>query len=332
MVKRSLQRIAITLAVIACGAAFAGAMQGAKAAGSDTVLSYSCLLEMAPPEEVWRVIDAADYGAVPLSSPAGYYDKVDATSSDTLRASIHALIDAHIVFAYSVSGTPDDAEFEVDTWDIVALADAHPHEPGCVLDVYLNGTFERQYSRTSANPHYDREHSWPKSLGFSSESSPAYRDCHHLFAAYPSYNSSRSNNPYGECDGGTAKPTELNVGRGGEGEGNERCSDVWETWIGRRGDVARAMFYMDVRYEGDAPAEPDLQLIDDVWLIGESSASAWRTRSVAYMGVLSVLLEWHREDPVDDQERRRNSVVYLFQRNRNPFVDHPEWVEIVFGS
>ena len=54
------------------------------------------------------------------------------------------------------------------------------------------------------------------------------------------------------------------------------------------------------------------------------------TAGTAYMGRLSVLLEWHEADPVDDDERLRNEVIYRFQGNRNPFVDHPEWVECLF--
>ena len=89
------------------------------------------------------------------------------------------------------------------------------------------------------------------------------------------------------------------------------------------------MFYMIVRYEGDAEKEPDLELTNDINEI--DTCSAWKSQNSAYMGLLSVLVEWHREDPVDDFERRRNTVIYLFQGNRNPLVDNPEWVELIFG-
>lgn len=109
----------------------------------------------------------------------------------------------------------------------------------------------------------------------------------------------------------------------------------WETWVGRRGDVARALFYMDVRYEGGNHgvtnvAEPDLILTNDETLIAASNTG--NNESLAYMGMLSVLLEWHRQDPVDAVERRRNDTVFGFQNNRNPFIDHPEWVECVFAN
>jgi endonuclease I len=102
----------------------------------------------------------------------------------------------------------------------------------------------------------------------------------------------------------------------------------WETWIGRRGDVARAILYMDVRYEGGTHgitgvAEPDLIVTNDTGLIAAGATGS--NESVAYMGLRSVLLEWHLADPPDDMERRRNDVVYSYQGNRNPFIDHPEW-------
>lgn len=134
------------------------------------------------------------------------------------------------------------------------------------------------------------------------------------------------------------RTTIENLNRGGSltnepYSSNYSFRDVWQTWIGRRGDVARAMFYMDVRYEGetlDGTGEPNLVLTDTIENI--SQRDVWETGGQAYMGLLSVLLRWHEQDPVDDMERRRNTIIYLFQGNRNPFIDHPEWVATVFGA
>ena len=107
--------------------------------------------------------------------------------------------------------------------------------------------------------------------------------------------------------------------------------EPWETWIGRRGDVARAVMYMAIRYEGDSHgvtgfAEPDLVLTDNASLIQTTSSSP------AYMGMLSAILAWHNEDPVDDLERHRADVVWQHQGNRNPFIDHPRWADCVFAG
>jgi len=72
--------------------------------------------------------------------------------------------------------------------------------------------------------------------------------------------------------------------------------------------------------------EPNLQLTDDSTLIQPVN------NGDAYMGLLSVLLQWHQQDPVDNIERTRNDVVFSFQGNRNPFVDHPEWVACLYQN
>ena len=292
------------------------------------------------PEQKWREIDGLDYWALPLAPPSGYYAGVDASSSERLRKTLHERISRHQIFNYTHKSKPTDAKFTVDVWDIVALADEHPEKPGMILDVYENATFARQLAGSGEPHNYQREHAWPKSLGFPEDtvSNPPYSDCHHLFAAYSSYNSSRSNKPYGdgEPEVGKRKPTVENIGRGGDrgkaaDTANYSFKDVWQTWLGRRGDVARAIFYMDVRYEGGhsgTGSEPDLGLTDDVTRIVNADVSG--TGGQAFMGLLCVLLRWHHEDPVDDLERRRNTVVYLFQGNRNPFVDNPPWVDIVY--
>lgn len=94
-----------------------------------------------------------------------------------------------------------------------------------------------------------------------------------------------------------------------------------------------ALLYMDVRYEGGCHgitgyAEPDLILTDDLGLIEASNTGS--NEAVAYMGRLTDLLQWNTDDPVDDKERARNDAVYVVQGNRNPFIDHPEWVDCLF--
>ncbi|NRA00311.1 MAG: endonuclease, partial [Myxococcales bacterium] len=188
---------------------------------------------------------------------------------------------------------------------------------------------------------YNREHVWPKSYGFPNDDSQnyPYTDCHQLFLSDEDYNSSRSNKRYADCDASCSeRPTVANGAVGGgsgvyPGESNWTAVGVWETWAGRRGDVARALFYLDVRYEGGVhgvtgAAEPDLVLTDDPSLLVTSGTNV----SLAYMGELSVLLRWHVDDPVDAAEQDRNDVVYAYQGNRNPFIDHPEWVACAFAS
>ncbi|MGE4605139.1 MAG: endonuclease, partial [Myxococcota bacterium] len=182
---------------------------------------------------------------------------------------------------------------------------------------------------------------WASWYGFPSDSSQnyPYSDCHHLFLSDEDYNNSRSNKRYANCDASCSEqPTLANGAAGGgsgvyPGESNWTTVNVWETWAGRRGDVARALFYLDVRYEGGVhgvtgATEPDLVLTDDLSLLVTSGTNV----SLAYMGELSVLLSWHVEDPVSAAEQARNDVIYAYQGNRNPFIDHPEWVTCAFAA
>jgi len=125
------------------------------------------------------------------------------------------------------------------------------------------------------------------------------------------------------------RATEANQGVGGgtglfPGNSNWTNASGFQVWGYRKGDIARAVLYMAIRYEGGAhpttgQGEPDLELTDDRSRIVSTSASP------AYMGLLSTLLAWHQSDPPDARERERNEVVYSFQGNRNPFIDQPQW-------
>ena len=253
---------------------------------------------------------------VQADPPAGYYDSVDLSSPAALRQSIHDIIDGHTKIPYTASST--------DTWDVLEIADQDPFNSSRILDLYQNRTFTKA---GGGNTSYNREHTWPNSYGFPDDGSSnlPYTDCHHLFLCDIDYNGARGNLFFDDCTVScTAYVADLYDGESGV---NKRDGDSWETWAGRKGEVARAMFYMDVRYEGDAGSEPDLILTDDAGLIQTSGGS---NASVAYMGLLATLLEWHAADPVSDRERARNDVIQQYQGNRNPFIDHPEWVAGVF--
>ena len=268
--------------------------------------------------------------AAPLES---YYDSLELSSALELKKSLHHLIKNHKKIPYTSS--------ELDTWDVIDLADQDPLDPTKVLTIYRNTSYPKA---AGGNKNYNREHSWPKSYGFPADG-PAnypYTDLHHLFAADQAYNSSRGNVPYGSCEQSCTEKISFVANQTpitGEypGQSNWRVGSgaggTWEVWVGRRGDVARAMFYMAVRYEGGTHSEagalePDLELTDDVSLVLSSNTGS--NVSAAYMGRLSALIDWHLSDPVDERERRRNNVVAEAQGNRNPFVDRPDLVCRVF--
>jgi endonuclease I len=257
--------------------------------------------------------------AVRAQAPAGYYDPAVGLSGTALHAALHEIIDDHTRFPYTSTAT--------DTWDILEAAHQDPGNANNVRTVYKNASVPK--SDHTQGTGWNREHTWPKSYGFPNDgNSSPYTDCHQLMPADWDYNTARSNRPYDTCGGGCTSypvdgfPADPNFG------GGANTAGAWETWSGRRGDVARALFYMAVRYDGGTnlvtgESEPDLRLTDDRGLMNTFSTN---TTGVAYMGVLSVLIEWHLADPVDAQEQSRNNTVYSFQGNRNPFIDHPEFV------
>ena len=268
---------------------------------------------------------------------SGYYARVNTSSASQLRCSLHATIRGHTAYPYSASGT--------DTWDILEIADEDPGNGGRILDVYRNRSYLKGSERagTGTGITYNREHTWPNSLGFGSATgdlglpSAPYTDLHMLYLSDTTYNADRGNKPYADCPLSAncgERATENNNGAGGGSgvypgnsnwmKGPDGNAGSFQAWQRRKGDLARAVLYMAIRYEGgrdpnNNQSEPDLELTNDRSRIVITSASP------AYMGLLSSLLAWHQADPPDAGERERNEVVYSFQGNRNPFIDHPEW-------
>lgn len=273
--------------------------------------------------------------AAAAAPQGGYYDTVDDSNASTLRTTLHELIDDHQRYSYTGSGT--------DTWTILEAADVDPNNGGRILDLYKNASYAKA---GGGNSFYNREHTWPNSYGFPNDGSGnyPYTDCHQLFLCDIAYNGARDRLPFAQAAGGGEYPTVANNGVGG-GSGVYPGNSNWalgsgsggafEVWHDRRGDVARALFYLDVRYEGGAhggtgASEPDLILTDNTALIASSSTGS--NESIAYMGYLATLLQWHEQDPPDAKEIARNDVIFSFQGNRNPFIDHPEWIACLYDN
>ena len=280
----------------------------------------------------------------PGNGGTGYYGLVNDSSPDQLRCTLHQAIRGHVAYPYSGSGT--------NTWTILEIADEDPNDPGKILDVYRNRSYTKGQDRAGSggSNKYNREHTWPNSLGFPSNSQDGlpnapYTDTHMLYLSDEVYNSNRGNMPFANCSGSCGeRPTEFNNGRGGGSgtypgnsnwvQGSDGNQGSFQVWGARKGDMARAVMYMAIRYEGGThpttgQREPDLELTNDRSRIVVTSS----LDAPAYMGLLSTLVEWHLADPPDDAERARNEVIFAHQGNRNPFIDHPEWgTEALFTS
>lgn len=283
---------------------------------------------------------AADYVVtfhVASGTVDGYYAQVNTSSPDQLRCSLHATIRGHTAYPYSGSGT--------NTWTILELAQEDPNDPSKIVDVYRNRSYTKVSDRagTGSGITYNREHTWPNSLGFPGATgnlgmpNAPYTDTHMLWLSDTQWNADRGNKPFANCASNCGeRTTEANGGVGG-GSGVYPGNSNWvkspdgnqgsfEAWNHRKGEMARAIFYMAIRYEGGVDPvsgqnEPELELTDDRSRIVQMNNYS----QTAYMGLLSDLLAWHQADPPDAAELARNEVIQSFQGNRNPFVDHPEW-------
>jgi len=157
-----------------------------------------------------------------------------------------------------------------------------------------------------------------KSHGDFGNTPPAGTDLHHLRPADISVNSTKSNRDF---DFGTIEVI--------DGSGATGCKIIpgvwaWEPRDSEKGDVARMIFYMATRYEGEN-SEVDLEIVDYVNTAG--------TTNEPFYGKLSTLLLWHASDPVDAWEINRNNIIYTdYQNNRNPYIDHPEYVDLIWGN
>jgi endonuclease I len=250
------------------------------------------------------------------SPPAGYYAAAAGLSGNPLKSALHSIIaNGHVQYSYSNTYNPLRAIY------------ADPANSGNVLTTYSGTSIPKNdsyYPGGSADPNttWSREHAWPDSFGLDptnvnpgSTDGNAGADFTDLFNLRPvlqTVNSQRGNKYYDTSSGTVSVPPLAPA-----------CSydsNSFEPRDVEKGDIARAMFYMATRYDGSEPLTLDLE-IDD------SPAAA-----TGRFAKLSTLLKWHEQDPVSIQERQRNQLIHTtYQHNRNPFVDHPEFVAMIWG-
>jgi len=247
--------------------------------------------------------------------PGGYYDNAQGLTGQELKDSLNNIIDGHTEFPYTSTNT--------DVWDILKAADYDPDTPTNVILIY-SGWSVNAAQEYNGGDGWTREHIWAKQHGDFGTTKGAGTDCHNLRPADVSTNSDKNNRWFEE----SPTPHKDNSGYIGSADSltGSYWSDTdwyWEPRDDAKGDVARALFYMAVRYEG-ANGEPDLEVVDTI-------PSDNNTKEPVHAR-LSTLLAWHNQDPVSDYERRRHDTVAAYQQNRNPFIDHPEWVCDIWGG
>ena len=280
--------------------------------------------------------------------PNGYYDSISGLTGEALKNALNDIITGHSEFPYTDTTT--------DVWDLLRDADEDPDNSDNVVLFYSEFTWpkECQDTRTDLLPDYcfvdsdrdndytewNREHIWSKSHGDFEEEDEyefklhdggyalgAHTDAHHLVPAERTMNSVKNNRFFDDCHDGVDDDNLED-----RGYGNFTCGDwYFEPRDEVKGDVARMLFYMATRYEGEDGDYVDLELTTDLYLY-EDLATAIKNSKLPYYENLEVLLRWHMEDPVDEWEIERNESIYQNQGNRNPFIDHPDLVELIWGT
>jgi len=229
--------------------------------------------------------------------PVGYYNGTEGLRGSALKTKLHEIICGHNSLSYYFSKY------------VIYYADADPEIPGNVILIYT-GRSQDGFDYGIGGNQLNREHVWAKSHGHFSGILPMDSDVHNLKPVDASVNSSRSNLDFDYSLYPHPEATECKFTPGVS----------WEPRDAVKGDVARTIFYMDARYEW-TNGEMNLTVVDQV-----------NTYPQPEHGKLSALLEWNEMDLPDLFEYNRNNVVHRFQKNRNPFIDNPDFVGLIWGD
>lgn len=246
--------------------------------------------------------------------PKGYYNNADGKKKEALKAAMHSIIRPASKNLLSYGGGTNS------TWSGFYRTDRT--SDGYCIDRYSPRTTWRKFSSsdnaTSANAPsgMNIEHSFPKSW-WGGSNNEAYKDLFNLMPSESGINTSKSNYAMGKVTNVKVNNGSTKVGTGPTGSGN---AQLWEPANEWKGDFARDYFYMVTAYSDLTWRSNALDMLED---------NDWPTlQQWAY----TLLLEWAKNDPVDEIERARNDSVYKIQLNRNPFVDFPNLAEYIWGD
>lgn len=248
--------------------------------------------------------------------PPGYYDAATGTGA-TLKTQLFNIIKNPSVVSYDGLWT---AYLKTDR-------DKYYEKDNTVLDIYsenpigadpYNYTFiTNQCGNYSGEGGcYNREHSFPKS--WFNDASPMYSDLFHIYPTDGKVNGERSNYPYGTVSNPTW--TSQNGSKLGPCSASGYSGTVFEPIDEFKGDLARTYFYMVTCYEDKITAWTTCPVLDG------TTFPAYQT------WFLNIMLDWNAQDPVSQKEVDRNDSIYKIQGNRNPYIDHPEYVNLIWGG
>lgn len=249
-------------------------------------------------------------------APANYYNGTDGLTGATLKSKL-----AQIITAGSIDNGYDGLYNGYPTTD----SDHFYENDNSVLDMYSEnptGTDPYTYRHgikkcgnySVEGDCYNREHVVPQS--FFNERSPMRGDIHFVRPTDGKVNGMRSNYPFAMVNNPSfTSRNGTKVGPSSSpGFGGSSCEPIDEF----KGDIARMIFYFVTRYESQLGSFSTGNMLGSTL-----GLAAWEK---------DVLLAWSIQDPVSPSEIERNNAAFVFQKNRNPFIDHPEWVQLIWGT
>ena len=247
--------------------------------------------------------------SVSAQAPANYYNSANGLTGNQLKIALHNIIKGHTSISYSQIW---NAFWSTDNKGNSVVWDMYSDRPGGTPPyTYYLGT-DQCGNYDSEGDCYNREHSWPSSW-FNDQSTPR-TDMHHIFATDGYVNNRRGNFPFGEVRSATW--TSQNGSKLGSCKTSGYSGTVFEPIDAYKGDFARAIMYMSVRYYSE----------DSGW-----GSSDMTNKSTILPWAIDMLLRWNDQDPVSQKEIDRNNAIYNdYQHNRNPFVDHPEYARMIW--
>ncbi|MFK7049231.1 Chitinase A1 precursor [Flavobacterium columnare] len=249
-------------------------------------------------------------------APSGYYSSATG-SGYTLKTQLYNIIKGHTDNGYSglwtTYQTSDrDKEYENDN----SIIDVYSENPtGTDPYVYQYGTNQcGTYSVEGGC--YNREHMIPQSVF--NNAAPMVSDAHFIPPTDGKVNGMRSNYPHGMV--AVASWTSRNGGKLGSSAVSGYTGTVFEPINEFKGDIARMYFYFATRYENTVANYTSYEMFNGT------------SNQVFGKPFLDMLLKWHAQDPVSPREIARNNAIYARQGNRNPFIDNPNYVNLIWGG
>ncbi|MDX6187911.1 endonuclease [Flavobacterium sp. Fl-318] len=248
--------------------------------------------------------------------PSGYYNTATATGY-TLKTQLYNIIKDHTnngyAGLYTTYQTSDVDNFYENDGTVLDMYSENPS--GKDPYNYSTGTTQRCGNYSVEGDCYNREHIIPQSVF--NEQSPMVADAHFITPTDGKVNGMRSNYPHGVVNAPTY--TSKNGGKLGPNSTSGYSGTVFEPINDFKGDIARMYFYFATRYENTVS--------------GYSYAMFDGSSNKVFTTVfLNILLQWNAQDPVSAREIARNNAIYARQNNRNPYIDHPEYVNQIWGG